>query len=203
MYRFVCQLVFYSFHSWVSSQGMKLLGQAGLLHLRETARLSSRASEPPFTFQLLFKKNFLEAETFLRSSPHPSPKPGNLFLDISKSVFGENHFLSTLSSERGDCSVSPPAGGRTHVPPLTPRPPMPCSSFLQGAVHLVSLNLSPLNLRSMKFFVLYTLSPWHSEGVWWLWVGITSHLEGGAVPKPQEARRTGRDPWEALTLSVD
>ena len=33
----------------------------------------------------------------LYEAPHPSPKPGNLFLDVVKSVFGESHFLSTWS----------------------------------------------------------------------------------------------------------
>lgn len=63
-----------------------------------------------------------------------------------KSVFGENHFLSTWSVpsvETAQCRPLQVAAPMFLPPTPDPRPPMPCSSFLQGAVHLVSLNLSP------------------------------------------------------------
>lgn len=104
--------------------GMKLLGQARPLHLRETARLLSRASEP-FYISASFKKSFLEAETSLRSPPPLTQTwksvPGHGEVCVWRKSFLEH----MVCAERGDRSVSPPAGGRTHVPPPDPRPPTP------------------------------------------------------------------------------
>lgn len=131
--------VFISFFAFGGiNRGVELLGQAGSLGLTEELLGCFPECLHHFTFPFsFFLKNLLEVEMSLQAL-YPSPKPGDLFLDAVKSMFGETPNFSSTPSVRG----AGPAQFRplqVALPAFLPLPTECDSSFLHGGVHLVSL----------------------------------------------------------------